>query len=323
MLMLAAIATLALIAGALGVFTGWTARCARFAAPPFGEFLELDGARIHYLDVDPDVGRRPAIVLIHGLGGTMRSFTYSLVDDLRKEFRVIALDRPGSGYSTRPDDRAGITHQAELLARFIAARGLQRPLVVGHSFGGAIALALALNHPQSLCGLALLAPLTHPQQTVPAPFRGLAVKSRLLRWLIAWTLAVPVGICRRKAALEVIFGPDPVPHDFGTRGGGLLGMRPPSFYASSTDLMALGTELAGLANRYHRLTLPVGILFGSADRILDSRFHGAAMVDKVAGLYLEIIQNGGHMSPICAPRRTADFIRHMAAQAESAASLAQ
>jgi pimeloyl-ACP methyl ester carboxylesterase len=325
MLALAAIATLALVTGALVLFTGWMALRAQFVVPPLGDFLQLDGARIHFVDVGPDVNRGPddslTVVMIHGLGGTMRSFTYSLVDDLRKEFRVITLDRPGSGYSTRPDDRASITHQAQLVARFMAAKGLDRPLVVGHSFGGAVALALALDHPQSVGGLALLAPLTHPQKTIPEPFRGLKIKSPWLRWLIAWTVAVPVGICRRRASLEVIFGPDPVPRDFLTRGGGMLGMRPRSFYAMSTDLMASGSELRELSNRYRRLRLPVGILFGAADRILDSQFHGVAMSGQVAGLDLELIENGGHMTPITAPCRTANFVRRMAARVESAAAI--
>jgi pimeloyl-ACP methyl ester carboxylesterase len=261
--------------------------------------------------------------MIHGLGGTMRSFTYSLVDELRGEFRVLALDRPGSGYSTRPDDRADIPHQAQLVARFIAAKGLNRPLVVGHSFGGAVALALALDHPDSVGGLALISPLTHPQETIPQPFRGLKIRWRWLRWVIAWTLAVPVGICRRSAQLEVIFGPDPVPGDFATRGGGMLGMRPRSFYAMSTDLMALGSELRQLASRYPRLTLPVGVLFGAADRILDSHFHGAAMAGKIAGLDLELIESGGHMTPICDPRRSGDFIRRIAARVGSESTLAE
>jgi pimeloyl-ACP methyl ester carboxylesterase len=314
MLALAAIALLAMAAaGGLALFSAWMTRRAHAAVPPLGDFLVLDGSRIHFVDVGPDAGQGPAIVMIHGLGGTMRSFTYSLVNDLRDRFRVLVLDRPGSGYSTRPDHRASVTEQAKLVARFIEAKALCRPLVVGHSLGGAVALALALNHPQHVGGLALLAPLTHPQSTVPAPFQGLAIRSRLMRWLIAWTVAVPVGLHRRNAALAAIFGPDAVPKDFATRGGGLLGIRPRAFYAMSTDLMALG-ELRGLVTRYGQLTLPLGILFGSADRVLDPAVHGAAMADKVAGLHLEFIEGGGHMTPVTASQRSSEFIRRMAAR---------
>jgi pimeloyl-ACP methyl ester carboxylesterase len=326
MLALAAIAMLALAGGALVAFTSWLARRAQAAVPPLGTFLDLEGSRIHHVDVGPAAvlspERSPAVVMIHGLGGTMRSFTYALRDDLKEQFRVVALDRPGSGYSTRPDDRAGVTHQADQIASFIARKNLRRPLVVGHSFGGAIALALALDYPGSVGALALIAPLTHPQSTIPEPFRFVAIHSPMLRWLAAWTLAAPLGIIRRNEMLEAIFGPDPVPEDFGTRGGGLLGFRPVSFYSMSTDLVALGEELTNLSKRYGRLEVPVGILFGSADRILDPRLHGFPMADKVDGLHLEVIEGGGHMSPITAPGRTADFIRLMAARIPRASVLA-
>jgi pimeloyl-ACP methyl ester carboxylesterase len=91
----------------------------------------------------------------------------------------------------------------------------------------------------------------------------------------------------------------------------------------STDLMAMGTGLADQMSRYSCLTLPVGILFGTADRILDARVHGAAMADKIAHVHLEFIENGGHMMPIIAPRRTADFIRRIAARVESPEALVQ
>jgi len=326
MLALAAIAMPGVAAGALAAFTGWVARRARAVVPPLGSFLELDGSRIHHIDAGPAAQAppdNPAVLMIHGLGGTMRSFTYALCEDLEPQFRVVALDRPGSGYSTRPDDRASVAHQAGQIARFIASKNLHRPLVVGHSFGGTIALELALDYPECVGGLALIAPLTHPQATIPEPFRSVAIHSPTLRWLVAWTLATPVGIIERKKMLDVIFGPDVVPDDFATRGGGMLGLRPCSFYSMSTDLMAVGDELTKLAGRYERLTLPVGILFGSADRILDARMHGVAMADKVKGLHLDVIEGGGHMAPITAPARTAAFIRHMAVRMRRTPVLAE
>jgi pimeloyl-ACP methyl ester carboxylesterase len=308
--------TLVAVLVGLALFTALMARRARLKVPPLGEFLEIEGTVFHFVDVGPDIpepgGNEPTIVMIHGLGGTMRTFTYAVLGELRQRYRLITIDRPGSGYSTRPDDRASIAHQAALFAKFIAAKGLQQPLVVGHSYGGTVALTLALDHPESVGALALLAPLTHPQSTVPAPFRGLQIESRLMRWLIGWTLAVPVGLMQRDVGLVDVFGPDPVVPDFETRGGGMLGLRPRSFYCMSTDLMSMGTELTDLVNRYGGLCVPVGVLFGTGDRILDVQAHGASMSGKVPDLYLEYIENGGHMMPLIAPHRTADFIRRMA-----------
>src|ERR1700691_3164834 len=92
------LAAVVVIAGALAIFAAWTARQVEKLLPPCGHFIEVDGARIHYVDE----GCGPPLVLIHGLGGQMHNFTHSLLDRLKRDHRVIILDRPGSGYSTRP-----------------------------------------------------------------------------------------------------------------------------------------------------------------------------------------------------------------------------
>src|SRR5262249_13900883 len=161
------------------------------------------------------------------LTGQLRNFTYSLVDRLTDEFRVIAIDRPGSGYSKRaPGTSAALTVQGDLIAKFTHAMGLERPLVVGHSFGGATALAMALDHPQCAGGLALIAPLTVSQENVPKPFRALVIESNWRRKIVAWTIAMPAAIRRGQETLAIVFGPDKPPRDFATKGGGLLGLRP-------------------------------------------------------------------------------------------------
>jgi pimeloyl-ACP methyl ester carboxylesterase len=209
---------LALALGGLALFSAWTARQVEKRLPPHGRFIEVDGARIHYLDE----GSGPKLLLIHGLAGQTRVFTHSLLDRLKRDYRVVILDRPGSGYSTRPSRAsAAIGAQAHTIARFIEALGLERPLVVGHSLGGAIALA-------------------------------------------------------------------------------------------SRDLMATMEDLAHMQERYQRLTIPIGVLFGTGDRLLDPAKHGAAMATKVAGLDLELIEGGGHMVPISSADRAVTLIARMA-----------
>src|SRR5215470_14495788 len=170
--MIAVIALLALpplVVASLVLFAAFITRAVEKAVPPLGQFIDLDGARIHYLVR----GSGPTIILIHGLTGQLRNFTHSLVDLLTDELRVIAIDRPGSGYSKRaPGASAALTAQGDLIAKFIHTMGLERPLVVGHSLGGAIALAIALEHPECAGGLALIAPLTAPQENAPTPFRA-------------------------------------------------------------------------------------------------------------------------------------------------------
>ncbi len=295
------------VCGLIG-FAAYVARRVEIAEPPVGRFLDLDGQRIHYIDE----GAGPPLFLIHGLGGQLRNFTYALAGRLANEFRVIAVDRPGSGYSPRPPGAdARLRAQAQLLAKVIGALKLDRPLVVGHSMGGALALAIGLDHPECSSGLALVAPLTQVVETTPAAFRGLEIRSPLMRWIVAWTLAAPAGILNADRVLKAVFAPEQVPADFVRLGGGSLGLRPRSFYATSTEMQAINDGFAEMIRRYPSLTIPVGILFGEGDQILDCRAQGQATKDQIPGLDLELIE-GGHMLPVTAPDAVADFIRRMA-----------
>ena len=314
-LLLVVIALLAMSLGGLVIFTAITARRVEKALPPRGQFVEVAGARIHYLDK----GAGPPIVILHGLGGQMGNFTYALLERLTGEFRVILMDRPGSGYSTRAPGATGrLTEQAAIVAGFIRKLALERPLLVGHSLGGAIALGVALDHPEAVKGLALVAPLTHVPKDVPAPFRAMDIKSDFLRWLIAWTVATPIGIRRGKAILDAIFSPEPAPADFPTRAGGILGLRPRSFYNTSSDMRAVNMDLWKMAGRYPSLQVPVRILYGTGDEVLSHQAQGEAMKAKSSMVSLELVA-GGHMLPITAPDLTAKFIK-AAARAESSAS---
>ena len=130
------------------------------------------------------------------------------------------------------------------------------------------------------------------------------------------------GICairNSRATLDVVFDPEAVPADYATRGGGLLGLRPSAFLFASDDLRALPDCLPVQETRYGELRVPVSILYGKDDRILDWRAHGQALADKVPGATLQLIE-GGHMLPITNPDATAAFIDAAAAQATLSAS---
>jgi pimeloyl-ACP methyl ester carboxylesterase len=297
---------IAVIVAGLVWFAANTARKVEAAVPPCGQFIAIDGQRLHYIDT-----KGPAMVMIHGLGGNLWHYTYALVGKLSGEFRIIAVDRPGAGYSVRPDDApAKLTAQAATLAKFIRALGLQPPLLVGHSLGGALSLAIALDHPDCAGALALIAPLTQVQDDVPEPFQGLVVNSPVMRKIIAWTLSIR----NAPKLLKIVFGPDAVPADFPVRGGGLLGLRPKSFYNTSSDLVAAPEDLPGMMKRYGGLAIPLGMLFAKGDLILDYRRHGEAMKQQCPALDLVLLDQHGHMLPVTAPDATADLIRRVAAR---------
>ncbi|MBX3577134.1 MAG: alpha/beta fold hydrolase [Rhizobiaceae bacterium] len=305
------IAALALAAG-YGVFT--TRRISANAqklAPPRGKFVEIDGQRIHYVDQ----GEGRPILFIHGLGAQLNHFRHPLFP-LLPGFRLVALDRPGSGYSVRSRKaKATLTEQARLVSRFIETLSLGEPLVVGHSLGGAVSLTLALNHPDRVAGLALIAPLTAHREDIPREFQGLAIRSNLRRWLMAQTVSVPLSLKYAPQTLDFVFGPQAVTADYGTEGGGWAGLQPSHVYATGTDFVALETELPAIEKRYGELDIPVGILFGTADRVLEYDRHGLSMRDKVKGLDLELLDGIGHMPQFVEAEKTAAFIRRIASQA--------
>ncbi len=293
----------------LVLYTWRTKRRVEREVPPDGRFLDLDGARIHYVDA----GSGPPIVLIHGLGGQLLNFPPDSLVALRRDYRVLALDRPGNGYSTLSAGAVPtLAAHAAAVAGFIEALGLRRPVLVGHSFGGAVALRLALDRPDLVGGLALVSPLTHPYDAMPPMFQPLVIRSALLRWLVSWTLVTPAAVRHRDEVLSHLFAPDPAPPGFDIDGGGSLNLRPSGFYATSSELVALDiSTLAGMAARYGELAMPVGVLFGTGDAILDHRLNGVALQGVIPGLDLELIE-AGHMIPVAAPERSVAFIRRVA-----------
>jgi pimeloyl-ACP methyl ester carboxylesterase len=280
---------------------------AHFKAP--GQWLEVGGERIHYRSY----GEGPPLVLVHGLAGESRNFDYLPLAQLAQRWRLVLVDRTGCGHSPRSGAAAApIGVQARLLAQFIRAMRFERPpLLVGHSLGGAIGLSLALQDPDCIAGLALVAPLTHFNPRVPLPFRSMAIRTPWLRRFFAHTLSLPVAMVMTPLAIGALFAPHDAPRDFPVRGGGLMSVRPSAFIAASEDLAAVEGELVPQQQRYGEIRLPVRVLYGEGDRMLDWREQGEALQRKVPGAQLRVIP-GGHMIPVTAPAATAAWLEEVA-----------
>ena len=307
-----------LIAGAF-VATGYMVLATRRIAadaerqvPPVGQFVEIDGNRIHYVDR----GEGLPIVFLHGLGAQLHHFLHPLFGRFGPGYRLIALDRPGSGYSVRADGATGrLPEQAEVVRRFIETLELEKPLVVGHSLGGAIALMLAVEHPEAVSGIALLAPLTHMERRIRGLFKAIYIPSTLLRTILANTIAIPMSLKYAGPTLALVFSPQSPPADYGTKGGGWLGLRPSHFYATSTDLVAIEHDLGRIEQRYGEITMPAGILFGTSDHVLGIGIHGRPMIQKIKALDFESVAGLGHMPQFIEPDRIVAFIKRIADRA--------
>jgi pimeloyl-ACP methyl ester carboxylesterase len=291
------------ILGAGFLFSALNVRRAERLAPANGRFITVDGARLHYVEA----GEGPPILLIHGLGGQLRNFSYALLERLAETNRVILLDRPGAGHSPRITGY-GIAEHAALVARFIQALELDRPIVVGHSFGGAVALALALDHPERVDRLVLVAPLSQPAMIVHQPFKAFLSAPHWLREAACNIAAVPLGAAIRPRIHHATFAPETVAADFDRTGGGVLVLRPATLAAGFEEISNAADQLAAMVDRYCSIEMPVAILFGRDDGVLDPAIHGTKTAAEIPGAKLEIVE-GGHMLPVTQPDLVARFIR--------------
>ena len=302
----------ALVVLALMLATWRIAAKAERLVPACGKFVEIDGNRIHYVE---EGDGRP-IVFLHGLGAQLHHFRHTVFGRFGPGYRLIALDRPGSGYSVRAGGATGrLPEQADVVRRFIEELALERPLVVGHSLGGAIALALATGHPTAICGIALLSPLTHLEASVRQRFDLLYVPSRLLRRVLAYTVAIPASLRYARPTMRFIFAPQAVPEGYMVEGGGWLGLRPSHYFATSTDVVAVERDLGQIEKRYREIAMPAGILFGTDDHVIGEAIHGEPMLDKIDGLDFERVEGLGHMPQFVEPDRVVAFIQRIATRA--------
>ena len=301
------------VSGGLWLFTRRVATNVETRIPVAGKFADVAGARLHYVQRGETRADQLPIVMLHGLAGHLHHFNFALVDELAKDTRVLAIDRPGSGYSTRDYGKVTkLTEQADAVIALLDQLGISRAVFVGHSLGGALSLTIAIRHPTRVAGLTLIAPLTHISDRLSPVFRGIAVKGRAARVLIAHLLATPMYIMNRQKIMPQIFGPESVPSGYATRGGGLLTLRPSQYIGASGDLGAVPEIMPGIEARYEELNRPdappIDLLYGREDRILDYRVQGEGFAARVPACRLTLV-SGGHMLPLTQPALCAATIR--------------
>ena len=279
----------------------------KLSIPKFGKITTLKDAEIHWYET----GHGRPIIMLHGLAGNLRNFTYALTDKLNQDFRVISIDRAGCGWSKRSRPESATLHeQARIISEFIKKEKIEKPLIVGHSLGGAIALTLALEHKDKISGLALICPVTQMIDDIPDIFRFLNISNKWFRVFLAYTLSSLIGILTREKSFKTAFSPEPVCNNFAIKGGGDFALSSNSFIKTSEDLTFAISSAPSVVGRENELKLPIGVLFGEDDEILDAKLHGEKF-SELTGAELKILPNKGHMLPLTEPEECAEFIHLM------------
>lgn len=286
-------ASLLLLLAALVAVSLWRAASlqaqAEAAYPPEGRFVTVDGVRLHAVVA----GAGPDLVLIHGSLASTRDFSFRLLPALAARYRVIAIDRPGNGWSDPAPGGQSIHVQARLIRKAATALGARRPIVMGHSYGGAVALAWAVDAPDDIAALVSVSAPSHPWTT------GLPLFYRLSANPLTGPVAVPlvsafVPDSWIASGIAGTFAPQPVPDGYLAHFGPRLSLRRATIAENARQRAALLDEITAMAPAYPGLTLPVEILHGTADTTVSHLIHARRLAADVPGAHLVELPGIGH-----------------------------
>ena len=283
------------------------------AHPASGRRVEVGGYGVHVIEAGKS---GPPVLMIHGASANAREFTWTLAPALEQDFRVLMADRPGHGHSRRPPRADTLAVQAAQMAGVLEklVPG-EKAVVVGHSFGGAVALRLALDRPELVKGLVLLAPVTHDWGGDGHAWYNRLAASRVTGPVFSQLVPL-VGPRQVGAGIGGVFNPSPAPEGYFEKSGIGLLFRPPAFRANARDVRVLDRELAAQSQRYGELILPIVVFSGSKDTVITPAKH-TARLKKQAAVDLVILPDEGHMPHHRHGADVVDAIRRLASLPES------
>jgi pimeloyl-ACP methyl ester carboxylesterase len=279
--------------------------------PPRGRFVEVDGVRLHYLER----GQGPVLVLIHGNGVYGSDFEASgLLERAAEHYRVIVFDRPGFGYSERPRTRIWTPQaQARLLHHALQEIGVDATIVVGHSIGTLVALSMALDVPDFVRGLVLLSGYYYPSLRPDVPLLAPPALP-LIGDLMRYTVSPLSSRMLWRPLTKAMFAPLPVPESFRRLPVWMM-LRPGQVRAASADNTLMIPAALALSRRYAELKVPVTLVSGTQDRVVDPGHNSERLHERIAGSELKLQPAVGHMTHYAHPDQVMEAIEEIAGRA--------
>ena len=275
-------------------------------------FVRIDDADLHFVMK----GKGRPVVLIHGNPGSCHDWS-RLYAPVSSRYRAIAFDRPGHGHSERPNHRPiTVEVQAEMLHAALSELAIERPIVVGHSWGGSLALVYALTFPNDVSGVVLLAPAAYESDD------GVSFLSKLPAWPVIgdvlnflFTPLLAAWLVRTDIAKA--FAPDPVPKKY-LRHVLAEWTRPVKVKWYSVDDALLNESLPRFADRYPEIKVPVTIVTGDSDQIVPADQNSVRLNQALPDSRLSLLPRTGHQIPFTSPEAVMDAIDQIAALSASA-----
>jgi pimeloyl-ACP methyl ester carboxylesterase len=265
------------------------------AYPAQGRMIEVAGAKLNVLEIGPRDAAGPPVVMIHGASSNLEIMRRPLGDMLAKNHRVILIDRPGHGWSTRErDEDSTPAIQARMIAEALQKLGIGSAILVVHSWSGALGARMALDYPQRVEGLVMLAPVAYPWPGGVGWYNKL-VTTPVIGPLLAYTITLPLGFFLTEPGARGVFLPQLMPDGFVRDTATPLVLRPREFLANARDLVTLKAAVAEQAPRYPGITVPTTVIAGDVDKTVSTNIHSRPFAAAVQNARLIVLSNVGHM----------------------------
>ncbi len=302
--------------GASALYAASRAREAERRTPPVGAFITVNGVRLHYVER----GRGDALVLIHGNGTMIQDFLSSgIVDDLAERFRVIVLDRPGYGYSDRPRGVWTPRAHATLYQKALRQLGVTQAVVLGHSWGALVAVALALQAPHLVRSLVLASGYYYPTLRADAALASPAAIP-IIGDVLRHTISPVVGRALLPAMIKGMFAPAAIPERFDREFPTDMMLRPLQLRASAEDAAMMTPVTVELQRHYRELELPVAIIAGGGDQLADVGRQSQRLHGELPNSTLIVVPGMGHMIHHLAPERVVEAVELASKQSRAVAA---
>ncbi|KIC14509.1 alpha/beta fold hydrolase [Leisingera sp. ANG-Vp] len=287
---------------------------AEAAYPPQGRFLQVGGHQVHAVEMGQPQGSAPDLVLIHGSSGNIRDMTFRLAPALADDYRILIFDRPGLGYSSPLGGGDSIRRQAEVLQQAAGQMGAEKPIVLGQSYGGAVALAWAVDHPGSLSALVTVSGVAYPWTTPLDPLYRVT-SSRAGSALAVPLLTAFVPRAKVESSLQDVFAPQPAPEGYAAHFGTGLTLRRSSMRANARQRANLLEEVIALSPRYPEIRVPLEVIHGSADDLVSPELHAEGLARNIETANVTLLEGIGHMPHHVATDDVAAAVRRAAVRA--------
>jgi pimeloyl-ACP methyl ester carboxylesterase len=285
--------------------------------PQQGKSIDVAGARLNVVDLGPRDAAGPAVVMIHGASSNLESMR-PLGDLIAKQHRVILIDRPGHGWSTRDDLKNSTpAMQARMIDEALEKLEVSGAIVVVHSLAGALGPLLALDYPRRVAGLAMLAPVAYPWPGGVGWYNKVAT-TPVVGPLLAYTITLPLGLILSEPGARGVFAPQIMPAGFVKNSTTLLLLRPREFLANAWDLVTLKAAVAEQAPRYGNIKAPVVVITGDTDTTVSPSIHSRRLAATVPNAKLIVLPGVGHMVQYAAPDLVVREIEAMIANTSAA-----